>query len=390
MSNIGFSGVSNIVPPQANMVVSNNINIGNDETINGDLDITKYMGGLSTGTLSTGNTTFNLINTNATTVNFAGDATTINIGSVNGTIAFNGTITIQTKKSGTYSQVNSNGVYVIPPDDPNGLVATVTPSSGTVLTLIDAGTAADCGGSNSAVRLGPSRLLTVNSAAGDNGDFIDFVGTDQNGVAQSETLTLAEGGTTYTQTTNYWSSITSATFRTAGGTGSASSAIQIGWVSSTVTGFYTMGFKDSGVHVVDVVDSNVVHSLILQSSTAVNFRQWGFTMTLAIDNTGTNDEWITTAAADKIFGVSATAVAVGTSNYAAVTSPGSGAIVYTPPSDVIKMDCVPAGTSAKIGLGAWLQIKAAYNLTSTDNTAFYVQSYTPANGFNNAGTSVFG
>ena len=387
MSNIGFSGVTHIVPQIANAVISNNLSVGNDETINGDLDITKIFNASSTGTLSTGNTTFNLINTNATTVNFAGAATTLNLGASNGNIAFNGSLTVSTKY-GDKSVVKTNGVYVIPPDDDNGLVATVTPATGTVLTLIGAGTAADCGGSNSAVLLGPSRILTVTHNSGDANDFIDFVGTDQNGVAQTETLTLLSASSTVTA--NYWSSITSATFRTAEGTGSASSALTIGWVSTTVTGFYTMGFKDSGIHVVDVVGSNVVHSLILQSSTAANFKQWGFTIIQAILNTGTNDEWITTAAADKIIGVTAPPADVTTDDYALVTKPASAAFVYdgTGASDSIVMDTNAAANS--IGFGGWGSIKAAYNLTGTNNTMFIAELYTPANAANNSGVAVWG
>ena len=184
-----FSNISNISPPIGNMAISRDLSVGNNENINGDLNITQYVNGSSISNITTSNTTFNLINTNATTVNFAGDATSLTIGFPTGnastvsTINFNGSVNVLTKYPKIEkSSVNSNDVYIIPPDDPNGLVlSTATAASGTVLTLIAAGTAADVGGSNSAVKLGPSRLLTVTHNATENLDFIDFVGTDQNG-----------------------------------------------------------------------------------------------------------------------------------------------------------------------------------------------------------------
>ena len=386
MSNIGFSGVSHIGPQIANAVISNIIRVGNNETINGDLIITKVLNGSSTGTLSTGNTTFNLINTNATTVNFAGAATTLNVGAIGGLINLNGAATFITKY-GIKSVVNNESVYIIPSDDPNGIVAsTATPANGLVFTLIVAGTAADVGGTNSPVKLGPSRFVSVGHNSTENGDFVDFVGTDQNGDPQTETLTLS-GGTTTNNTANHWSSITSATFRTAEGSGAAANAIVIGWVSTTVSGFYTVGFRDSGALIIDAVGSNVVHSTILQSSTAADFKEWKVRFLQSILNTGSNDLWITTASDDKIFGLTATAVAAGTSNYTPVTNPATGAFVYDAAANGMRMD-TDVGAN-RLGFGAWIEVRAAYNYTATNNTVFFVQGYSPGNGGNNSGANTF-
>ena len=393
MSNSNFSNISNVSNPLGNLVISNDLFVGNNETINGNLDITKIFNASSTGTLSTGNTTFNLINTNATTVNFAGDATSLNIGNINNSETnLNGTVFFSQKYLNSPNQrfncvLNTNGVYFIPSDDVNGLVASVTPDSGTVLTLIESGTAADVGGTNSHEKLGPSRKITVTHNAGDANDFIDVVGTDVYGDAQTETITLA--ATTKTHSTNHWSSISSLTFRTADGTGAASNSLEVGWVSTGETGYYTMGFKDSGVYVVDVVGSNVVHSLILQTLTFSNFIQWGFTMYQAVANTGSNDEWITTTGTDKIFGICQTAAVVIASDYTPTTQPASSAFVYdgTGAADSIQMDS--DNGQNKVQPGAVVDIKAAYAL-STNVNMFFVKVYSPAQGSDNSGASVFG
>ncbi len=65
-----------------------NANIGIDLTVGRNTVITGDLA-VNGADLTTTATTFNLINTDATTVNFAGAATTINIGAATGTVTFN-------------------------------------------------------------------------------------------------------------------------------------------------------------------------------------------------------------------------------------------------------------------------------------------------------------
>ncbi len=67
--------------------VSENLDVTLDGVIGGDLAI-------NGGDLTTTSTTFNLVDANATTVNFAGDATTINIGADTGTTTINNDLTV--------------------------------------------------------------------------------------------------------------------------------------------------------------------------------------------------------------------------------------------------------------------------------------------------------
>ena len=61
--------------------------IRNSLDVNGDLDV-------DGGDITTDQTTFNLINANAATVNFAGDATTLNIGAASGTTTVNNDVAV--------------------------------------------------------------------------------------------------------------------------------------------------------------------------------------------------------------------------------------------------------------------------------------------------------
>jgi hypothetical protein len=69
---------------EKNLNVGGNFAVSLDSVLSGDLAV-------NGGDLTTTSTTFNLVNANATTVNFAGAATTINIGSSTGTLTINNT-----------------------------------------------------------------------------------------------------------------------------------------------------------------------------------------------------------------------------------------------------------------------------------------------------------
>lgn len=69
-----------------------------------------------TTSLTTGSTTFALLNTTATTINFGGDATTINVGNAAGTVVIAGNLTV----NGTTTTINSTTITV---DDKNIVLA---------------------------------------------------------------------------------------------------------------------------------------------------------------------------------------------------------------------------------------------------------------------------
>lgn len=108
-------------PASGTTVINNNLDIDLDLNVDG-------------GNLTTNQTTFNLVNANATTVNFAGAATSIFIGESTGTttvrnsLQVNGNLIVQ----GTTTAVNSNTVTI---DDKNlelASVAAVTGITGTI------------------------------------------------------------------------------------------------------------------------------------------------------------------------------------------------------------------------------------------------------------------
>jgi hypothetical protein len=85
-------------------------NVNNNLDVDGTLNI-------DGNTLSTSQTTFNLLNTNATTLNVGGAATTISVGSATGTTTVNNSLTItgNLTVNGTTTTVNSTTISV---DDP--------------------------------------------------------------------------------------------------------------------------------------------------------------------------------------------------------------------------------------------------------------------------------
>ena len=89
---------------------SGTTNVNNNLTV--DLDLA-----VNGGDITTNQTTFNLVNANATTVNFAGAATALNVGSATGTTTVNNNLTItgNLTVNGTTTTVNSTTVSV---DDP--------------------------------------------------------------------------------------------------------------------------------------------------------------------------------------------------------------------------------------------------------------------------------
>jgi len=85
--------------------ISENLYVGGNEVITGDLAV-------NGGDLTTNQTTFNLLGTNATTVNIAAAGTTVNIGAATGTTNVNNNLTVvgNLVVNGTTTTVNSNTV----------------------------------------------------------------------------------------------------------------------------------------------------------------------------------------------------------------------------------------------------------------------------------------
>ena len=78
-----------------------------------------------TTSLTTGSSSFDLLNTTATTVNFAGAATTLNIGNASGTVTIAGNLTVE----GTTTTINSTVITV---DDINFILGDIaSPSDST-------------------------------------------------------------------------------------------------------------------------------------------------------------------------------------------------------------------------------------------------------------------
>ena len=94
-------------------------------------------GDISTGSLTTTQTTFPLVNTNATTVNFAGAATTLNMGASTGTTTINNNLSMGSGKTiGTTASITSNAVTAfIAGDNSISGVALQLPSEGALRNL---------------------------------------------------------------------------------------------------------------------------------------------------------------------------------------------------------------------------------------------------------------
>ena len=163
------------------------------------------------GDITTSATTFNLVNSNATTVNFAGAATTINIGDASGTTTFNGNAIVQGNftVNGTTTYINTQDLYV---EDKFILLASGSASAGDGGIIIDRGSDSDgniaYGYDSATDRWGfqngmndSSNVLDPTSGAGVNGAFVGYVFTETNhGSTKPTTGEFAVQGAMYTST----------------------------------------------------------------------------------------------------------------------------------------------------------------------------------------------
>jgi hypothetical protein len=123
-SNLSVSGntvisgsltVGSDIVGQAGLIIDSNAEFTSDVAVNG-------------GDLTTDQTTFNLVNTNATTVNFAGSGTTINIGAASGTTTVNNDLTVtgNLTVNGTTTTLNTTTLDV---EDINITIAKGAPNA---------------------------------------------------------------------------------------------------------------------------------------------------------------------------------------------------------------------------------------------------------------------
>jgi hypothetical protein len=163
------------------------------------------------GDITTTASTFNLVNSNATTVNFAGAATTLNIGNASGTATFNGNAIVQGNftVNGTTTYINTQDLYV---EDKFIVLASGSATAGDGGIMIDRGSdsagniaygydsATDRWGFENGL-VDTSNLIDPTAGAGVNGAFVGYVFTENaHGSTKPTTGEFAVQGALYTST----------------------------------------------------------------------------------------------------------------------------------------------------------------------------------------------
>jgi hypothetical protein len=161
------------------------------------------------GDITTSATTFNLVNSNATTVNFAGAATTLNVGNASGTTTIAGNAIVQGDftVNGTTTYINTQDLYV---EDKFIVLASGSATAGDGGIMIDRGSDSDgniaYGYDSVTDRWGfqngmadTSNILDPTSGAGVNGAFAAYVFTEAgHGSTKPVTGEFAVQGAMYT------------------------------------------------------------------------------------------------------------------------------------------------------------------------------------------------
>ena len=161
------------------------------------------------GDLTTTATTFNLVNSNATTVNFAGAATTLTIGNASGTATIAGDAVVQGNftVNGTTTYINTQDLYV---EDKFIVLASGSATAGDGGIIIDRGSDAAgniaYGYDSATDRWGfqngltdTSNLIDPTAGSGVNGAFASYVFTENNhGATKPTTGEFAVQGAMYT------------------------------------------------------------------------------------------------------------------------------------------------------------------------------------------------
>ena len=171
-------------------------------TLTGDLAV-------NGGDLTTSAGTFNLLSSNATTVNFAGAATTLNMGNASGTTTIAGNAVVQGDftVNGTTTYINTQDLYV---EDKFIVLASGSASAGDGGIMIDRGSDSDgniaYGYDSVTDRWGfqngmadTSNVLDPTSGAGVNGAFAAYIFTEAgHGATKPTTGEFAVQGAMYT------------------------------------------------------------------------------------------------------------------------------------------------------------------------------------------------
>ena len=161
------------------------------------------------GDITTSATTFNLVNSNATTVNFAGAATTLNIGNASGTATIAGNAVVQGNftVNGTTTYINTQDLYV---EDKFIVLASGSATAGDGGIMIDRGSDAAgniaFGYDSVTDRWGfqdglsdTTNALDPTSASGVSGSFVAYVFTENDhGATKPTTGEFAVQGALYT------------------------------------------------------------------------------------------------------------------------------------------------------------------------------------------------
>lgn len=130
------------------------------------------------GDITTSATTFNLLNATPTTINFAGAATTLNIGANSGTTTFNNDVTINGTLTTAASNFAANGATTLTPSGTNDVTMNLDADSTLILSGVQSGTASSAlclDASNNVITCSTSSGVTLQTAYGNDADGSDAI-----------------------------------------------------------------------------------------------------------------------------------------------------------------------------------------------------------------------
>jgi len=295
-----------LVDIDANASVGGTLGVTGDTTLTGDLAV-------NGGDLTTSQTTFNLVNANATTLNVGGDATTVNIGATSGTTNIKNNLDVDL----TLNARDINGT----------VIGNVTPAAATFTSL----------SSNSTTNLGSVTATSINNtpignATPSSGDF----------------TRLSATGTVYANATTSSTSHTNGALVVAGGIGSAGT-INIAGGNKLVVGADLTGAiinANSAISVTGNISEDV-------NISARNLSNVGFTEFRAESDQGFT----------ALFGITSSAYSEASSRLS-----GTTAYVQAPTSDLV----IGSGQDVDITVGGLNEanVIASYSATNSNVTIY--------------------
>jgi hypothetical protein len=318
--------------------VTNNATVGGTLGVTGDVTLTGDLA-VNGGDITTSAATFNLINTNATTVNFAGAATALSIGAVTGTTTVNNALTV-TGVTTLSSTLQVNGATTI--GQPGTPVATTVYGTAVNITGTDSSTIGINAGAAQAKTL---TIVATNSV----GDASLDINVDDTAELDATTISLdATDSSNFSMTSNSASNKTLTIDASNSGAGEGNIAVgsantdQVIITSSTKTDLTSAEVEINGVTTVDINSSG---TLTADATTSA---------TITTPITTINSDTVT------IRGVE------GSGDLAAVTIAGSldvdnikldgNTISTTDGSNVIYIDPAPTGSTGLVVIEGNLQV----------------------------------